>query len=194
MTALLPIVLEASLRKRLRENDRAAFEAVVKARYVAVYRQLYYLTGGDETRAADLTQETFVAAWQSLSSFDGRSAIGTWLHTIAVRVWYRTVREGERRVSPIPLAEALAELLADPAAVDPARNIAVASERATLEAAVNALPPAYRHAVLLFYREEMRYREIADAEGIAIGTVKSRLSTALKLLRERLADRKEELL
>jgi RNA polymerase sigma-70 factor (ECF subfamily) len=194
MNALLPTLLEASLRKRLRDNDRAAYECVVRSRYAAVYRQLYCLTGGDETQAADLTQETFVAAWQSLSSFDGRSAIGTWLHTIAVRTWYRAVREGRRSANSVPIADALTELLADVHAVDPSRNAASESTRTTLENAVNALPPAYRQAVLLFYRDELRYREIADAEGVAIGTVKSRLSTALKLLRERLDDRKEELL
>ncbi|MBC7807835.1 MAG: sigma-70 family RNA polymerase sigma factor, partial [Akkermansiaceae bacterium] len=143
---------------------------------------------------ADLTQETFVAAWQSLPSFDGRSAIGTWLHTIAVRVWYRAVRAQKRIANHVPLADALIQVLADTQAVDPARSATAKSARATLETAVHALPVAYRHAVLLFYRDELRYREIADAEGIAIGTVKSRLSTALKLLRDRLADRKEELL
>lgn len=194
MKALLPALFEARLRKRLRENDREAFEAVVKSRYVAVYRQLYSLTGGNETLAADLTQETFVAAWQSLASFDGRSAIGTWLHTVAVRTWYCAVREGKRSANNVPLADALAEVLADTHAIDPARSATAESARATLSIAVQALPPAYRQAVLLFYRDELRYREIADAEGIAIGTVKSRLSTALKLLRERLSDRKEELL
>lgn len=194
MNVLLPALLEANLRKRLRDNDRVAFESVVRSRYASVYRQLFYLTGGNDSQAADLTQETFVAAWQSLPSFDGRSAIGTWLHTIAVRTWYRAVREGKRSPSSVPLADALTELLADSHAVDPARSATSASTRATLETAVNALPPAYRQAVLLFYREELRYREIADTEGVAIGTVKSRLSTAMKLLRERLADRKEELL
>ena len=46
----------------------------------------------------------------------------------------------------------------------------------------------------LFYAEERKYREIADGEAVAIGTVKSRLHAALKLLRERLAPRKEEIL
>lgn len=193
MEAISP-VLEANLRKRLRANDRAAFESVVKARYASLYRQIYYLTNGDANRAADLTQETFVAAWQSLPSFDGRSAIGTWLHTIAVRVWYRAVREDKRRFEQTPLAEALSELLADTRAIDPAQHLSSQSASRSLETAVNALPPPYRRAVILFYREEKQYREIASVEGIALGTVKSRLSTALKLLRERLSDRKEELL
>ncbi len=193
MEALSP-VFEASLRKRLRANDRAAFEAVVKARYASLYRQIYCLTNGDASRAADLTQETFVAAWQSLPSFDGRSSIGTWLHTIAVRVWYRSVREDKRRSGQTPLAEALTELLADAQAIDPAQRVSARSASRSLENAVNALPPAYRRAVILFYRENKPYHEIASTEGVALGTVKSRLSTALKILRERLADRKEELL
>ena len=193
MNELIPMLRETRLRRQLCDHDRAAFEAVVRGQYLSVYRQLLALTGGDEPRAADLTQETFVAAWQSLSGFNGRAAIGTWLHTIAVRVWYRAMREQARRAGQVPLADALAELLADPNA-DPACGAATGAARATLDAAVNALPPAYRRAVVLFYHEEKQYTQIATAENIALGTVKSRLSTAIKILRDRLLHRKEEIL
>lgn len=194
MKALIPAIWESSLRKRLRENDREAFEAVVRSHYATVYRQLYFLTNHDESQVEDLTQETFVAAWQSLPSFDGRSAIGTWLHTVAVRVWYRAVREGKRQSVQVPLAAALADCLADNHAADPARTATDGLAQARLSAAVKALPPAYRRAVEQFYYEEKRYQEIADSEQVPIGTVKSRLSMAMKQLRERLDYRKEELL
>ena len=194
MEILPPPIWEAGLRKRLRESDHAAFESVVKAHYERVYRQLWHVTGGDETLSADLTQETFAAAWGSVAGFDGRSGIGTWLHTIAVRVWYRSVRDKARRVPQSPLASALSDLLPDSGAVDPAGFVALASARETLAAAVNGLPPAYRRAVHLFYTEELRYRDIAAHENIAEGTVKSRLSTAIRLLRARLQHRKEEVL
>ncbi len=194
MNEIINALWETTLRKRLRAGDRAAFELVANERYAAVYRQVYHLTGGDESRAADLTQETFVAAWQSLETFDGRSAIGTWLHVIATRVWYRSVRGEKRQAGQVSLADALGELLADTGTVDPARRVTGNAARETLEAAVHALPPAYRRAVLLFYREEKRYHKIADTEKIALGTVKSRLSTAIRILRARLANRKEELL
>ncbi|MBC8140733.1 MAG: RNA polymerase sigma factor, partial [Armatimonadetes bacterium] len=166
----IPAFWEARLRKRLRESDPAAFEAVVNAHYVRVYRQLWDLTGGNETLAADLTQETFVAAWQSVSGFTGRAAVSTWLHTIAVRVWFRAVRTANRRVKETPLVAALSELLPDLSAGDPATIAANAQSAAAVNAAVDALPAPYRRAVLLFYTEELRHREIAIIEkGSAVG-------------------------
>ncbi|MBC8142838.1 MAG: RNA polymerase sigma factor [Armatimonadetes bacterium] len=193
MDELLPALLETRLRQRLGESDRAAFDAVVREHHLRVFRQLFALTGGDNARAADLAQETFIAAWQSLPTFSGRSGIGTWLHTIAVRAWFRAEQKAKSGASEVPLADALAELLTSPDA-DPQTGAATASALVTLYSAVNALPPAYRRAVLAFYREEKRYTEIADGENIAVGTVKSRLSTGIKLLRARLTHRKEELL
>ena len=193
MNELLPALLETRLRQRLKGNDRAAFDAVVREHHLRVFRQLVALTGGDAARAADLAQETFLSAWQSIPTFAGRAGIGTWLHTIAVRVWFRAERAGKRIATEVPLAGVLAELLESPD-TSPESGATNAVALATLNAAVNALPPKYRRAVIAFYREEKRYAEIAGDEKIAIGTVKSRLSTGVKLLRDRLTHRKEEIL
>lgn len=96
MNELLPALLETRLRERLRGSDRAAFDTVVREHHGRVFRQLFALTGGDAARAADLSQEAFVAAWRSLPTFAGRSSIGTWLHTIAVRVWFRAEQKARR--------------------------------------------------------------------------------------------------
>src|SRR5438270_7833026 len=104
-------ISEAQLLRRLRENDRAAFEEVVERHYRSIYQQLWHLCGETET-AADLTQETFVQAWRSLHSFQGRSTLRTWLFTIAVRVWHRWKRGGsaEEQVLLEELADALPDL------------------------------------------------------------------------------------
>jgi len=94
----------------------------------------------------------------------------------------------------VPLAAVLMDCLADVRAADPAQIAMEELAQARLIAAVKVLPPAYRRAVQLFYYEEKRYQEISDTEHIPIGTVKSRLSVAIKQLRERLEYRKEELL
>src|SRR5438876_11498381 len=102
---------DPQLLRRLKVNDRAAFEEVVERHYQPVYRQLWHVCGEVET-AADLTQETFVQAWKSLPSFEGRSALGTWLHTIAARVWMRWKNSANGH-EPAPLDE-LSETLVDP--------------------------------------------------------------------------------
>ena len=190
---LLSPMSDAVLLRRLRANDRTAFETVVSANYEAVYRQTWYLCG-DPDAASDLTQETFVEAWRSISSFQGRSSLQTWLYTLAVRVWYRSRRMAAARPAESLLSEALAAALADNASPAPGGIAEDSVRRALLNSAIAELPAAYRKAVRLFYTEELKYREIAVSENIPIGTVKSRLNSALRHLHRRLSAHEEELL
>lgn len=79
---------DAQVIRRLKSHDHAAFEIVVERNYQPVFRQLWHLCH-DEEVAADLTQETFARAWNSLASFAAKSSVRTWLYTIVVRVWWR---------------------------------------------------------------------------------------------------------
>lgn len=184
---------DAQLLKRLRARDRNAFETVVTTHYETLYRQLWHLCE-DRDLAADLTQETFIEAWRSLPTFEGRSSLHTWLHTLAVRVWYRSRRHRAVRPIETPLAEALVAALEEGETLNPVSGAERSARRALLDAAIAELPPAYRDAIRLFYRDELKYREIAESEQIPIGTVKSRLNGALRRLRDRLTGHEEELL
>src|SRR5690242_10432814 len=97
---------DAALIRALRANDRAAFESVVSAHYESIYRQLWHLCGHRD-RAADLTQEAFLEAWSALASYEGRACIRTWLHTIAIRVWYRHRRRAASRITETTLGESI---------------------------------------------------------------------------------------
>lgn len=167
------------LVRRLRANDRRAFEEVVERHYQPVYRHLWRLCG-EADAAADMTQETFVRAWQALPTFEGRSALGTWLFAIAGRVWSRWL---QGRGGPAPMAlEEIAEVV-----TDEARGPAELFERKALQeevqAALHRLPADYQEALVLFYVQGLKYREIAEVLGIPLGTVKSRLHGGLLRLR-----------
>src|SRR5437588_8954336 len=138
---------EAQLLRRLRENDRAAFEEVVERHYGSIYQQLWHLCGETET-AADLTQETFVQAWASLHSFQGRSALRTWLFTIAVRVWHRWKSGGSAEEHV--LLEELADTLPDPAP-GPAELVERHRVQQAVQEALHGLPADFREALVLFY-------------------------------------------
>jgi len=185
--------MDTRLWKRLREKDRAAFETVITAHYDSIYRQLWHVCG-DRDMAADLTQETFIEAWRSLPTFQGRSSLQTWLHTLAVRVWYRSRRQRAARPIETPLADALIAALASEDVSDPTQRVELSERKTVLQAAIDELPVVYREAVVLFYTEEWKYREIAESENIPIGTVKSRLNSALRRLRTLLTTHQEELL
>jgi RNA polymerase sigma-70 factor (ECF subfamily) len=170
---------DASILRRLRANDRTAFERVIAQQYQAVYRQLWHLCGDAET-AADLTQETFVAAWQSLPTFQGRSSLRTWLYTIAVRVWRRW--QGRRAGGDAVPLEELAEELPDSA---PGPSVVAETQalQEEIQSALLRLPAVYREALVLYYIQGLKYSEIAIALDVPMGTVKSRLHTGLERLR-----------
>ena len=165
---------------RLRAGEREAFTLAVDRHYASVFRQLSYLAGSDDL-AADLTQETFVEAWKSLRTFRGQSSLRTWLHTIAVRVWWRRAARGDRD-SVLEIHESL---VSD--APEPEDAALAALEWEAVACAVRRLPDAPRAVVVLSYLEQMTHAEIAAALGIPVGTVKSRLHDALRRLRRSLA-------
>jgi RNA polymerase sigma factor (sigma-70 family) len=173
------------LVRRLKANDRGAFEEVVERHYQPVYRHLWHLCG-DSDVASDLTQETFLRAWQSLPTFEGRSALGTWLFAIAGRVWSRWLH-GRSGPAPLPLDE-MAEAVTDEA-LGPAAQFERRAVQDEVQDALRRLPADYREALVLFYVQGLKYREIAEVLGIPLGTVKSRLHGGVLRLRAALEGR-----
>ncbi len=163
------------LVRQILGGDRAAGERLVEEQYPRIYRLLRHLTGHPET-AEDLTQQAFLKAWQALGSFRGDASLATWLHRIAYHEythWLRARREHA------PLDEALA----------------VADERAgqELEAilfreALAQLSREHRETFLLYHVQGLSVPEVAAVLELPAGTVKSRLFTARRHLRELLGD------
>ncbi len=171
---------DSHLYKRLKANDHAAFELVVDQHYQAVFQQLWHFCRDREV-AADLTQETFAQAWKSLDGFAGNSSIRTWLYTIAVRAWYRWKHSGANQPNHEALddwAEALPDLTPGPAQVAENR-----SRRRAVQRALYALPSPYHETLVLFYVQDLKYREVSEVLDVSIGTVKSRLHEGVKRLR-----------
>jgi RNA polymerase sigma-70 factor, ECF subfamily len=167
---------EAGYLQRLRVADPATCEELVRLHWQSVYRQ-HYLACLNPELAADLTQETFVEAWKSMKRFRGESSVRTWLHTIAVRVWQRQLR---RPKTAEPLTEAQSESLSVPG---PETQLDATLDQQAVQHALTKLPEAQRLSVVLFYREQLSYEEIAKATDVPLGTVKSRLHEGLKRLR-----------
>ena len=149
----------------------------------------------DRDAAASLTQDTFVKAWRSRSSFRNDCAPATWLMRIAVNLLRDHTRPGPFRfwrkaaASSID-AEALAEVL--PQAGASAETVLLAREQvAKLWAAVESLPARQRTVFLLRYVDEMELGEIVTATGMALPTVKTHLYRGLDAVRQRMKDERE---
>ena len=130
----------------------------------------------DFALAEDAVQETFLRAYRSFGSFEGRSSLKTWLTAIAINVCRSMLRSPWR--SRTVGEDALAYLqTADPELPDP-----------TVSRAVMRLPRDQRAAVILFYVQGLKIREIAQALHIPVQTVSSRLSRARQKLRAELKE------
>lgn len=163
-------------------GDRQALTELYTRYRGALFAYLLRLTP-DRHLAEDLLQETFVAVWKSAASFAGRSTVRTWLFGVAHRQAHNSLR---RRAEPLAGEEELAELVAaDPEPEDAALAQATREE---LLAAIARLSLAHRETLALAFGQEMPAAEIAEALGVPIGTVRSRLRDAKRLLRAALSE------
>lgn len=164
--------------ERARGGDVEAFAAVYRAHHPRVHALALRLAR-DGAWAEELTQEVFVAAWRALPSFRGESALSTWLHRLAVRVILRALRADARRAARLETAEAVERFAAE------ARR-AMPETRLDLERAIAALPAGARTVLVLHDVFGWQLGEIAAAIGRSLGTVKSQLHRARKLVAEAL--------
>ena len=161
-----------------RDGDTRAFEALYREHVRRVYAVCLRMTA-NITRAEDLTQRTFVAAWQKLPHFRGDSAFSSWLHRVAVNTVLADLRAEHRRTRRVFGTE-------DPAALETPPPAPPAGVRLDLDAAIAALPPQARAVFVLHDVEGWRHEEIAAELGVATGTTKAQLHRARKLLQEAL--------
>jgi RNA polymerase sigma-70 factor (ECF subfamily) len=151
---------------------------VVRDHSARVYRLAYRLTGNAHD-AEDLTQETFVRVFRSLADFTPGTFEG-WLHRITTNLFLDLVRRRQRiRFDALPDdTERLAGTAASPEQVYTDTHL-----DPQIQAALAALPPEFRVAVVLCDIEGLSYEEIAATLGIKLGTVRSRIHRGRMQLR-----------
>ncbi len=173
---------ESSLVSLACEGDKLAFAELVRRNQGRV-RGLLMRLAKDRVLADDLAQEVFLRAYRGLVGFQQRSAFGTWLYRIAYNV-YLNNRTRVRRFCELPEDYVAAAIAPENAMSAPRSDL-----RRDLSAAIETLPERYRAVVVLYYLEEVSYPEIADILSVPLGTVKTHLHRAKKLLRERMSAR-----
>lgn len=157
------------------DAERALYDAHVERIYRLVYRM-----AGDGDLAADLTQDTFIRAFERLQQFRGDSSLATWLHSIAVSV----TLNGMRKVKRIGLRTT--DLDETPLLAAEVRAIPH-DLRTKLYQAIDALSEKLRPVFIMHDIEGYTHEEIGAALGIPIGTSKARLFDARAKLRAALA-------
>ncbi len=170
---------ERELIRRAQAGDKNAFAALVAAHQCFCYN-LALQSLGDVREAEDITQEAFVRAWLALPRFKHQARLRTWLYRIVTNLCCTRLPRLRRDLETLDqdaLAERATECLDDPQG-----NLELEERRALLHAEIERLPESQRLIVLLRYREELSYEEIAEILGIPLGTVKIGLFRARKRL------------
>jgi RNA polymerase sigma-70 factor (ECF subfamily) len=172
---------EAALLQRVARGDRGAPLEELYSRYE---RRLYGLglqLLGDQGLAEELVQETFVRLWQQAHRHDlSKGTVATFLFAIARRLAIDLRRRpSSRPLLPTSTAE-------EPPGPDPAEEII---EGLTVRDALQALSPAHRQVLELYYGQDRKQAEIADLLGLPLGTVKTRTYYALRAFRLALQER-----
>ena len=181
---------EQALVDRARAGDASAFTELVDKYERKIFRLAKHITQNDED-AEDVLQESFMKAYSNLDSFQGQSKFYTWLVRIAVNEALMKLRKrkSDRTVSLDEPHETEEDTVSREIAVwddDPEQKYSREELRGILERAVESLKPAFRTVFVLRDIEELSTEETAEALGISIPAVKSRLLRARLQLRERL--------
>lgn len=169
---------------RAKRGDGAAERTLYDRHVDRVYRLAFRLTG-DDALAQDITQDTFVRAFDRLQEFREEAAFGTWLHCIARSVALNVLRKVRR-------------LRHRETALDDASSVAQAERESDpdvqdrLWGAIDALPEKYRTVFVMHDLEGYTHEEIARTLGVKNGTSKAQLFRARARLRVVLADFAEE--
>jgi RNA polymerase sigma-70 factor (ECF subfamily) len=182
-------VSDADLVTRARQGDPAAFGELVDRHRAAVYRAALAALRSPAD-AEDAAQDAFLLAFRRLDSFRGDASFKTWLLTIT---WHQAINRRRRMASVwrrivAPKTEEDAAALIDVAAAGPSPEQAAAQEqlRRGIRAAIAALSPKLRDALLLAQSGDYTYEEIGAMLGAPLGTIKWRVSEARRLIRKRL--------
>jgi RNA polymerase sigma-70 factor (ECF subfamily) len=189
---------EAALIAELQAGSEEAFAWLIARYHQPIYSLLARMVH-DRADAADLAQEVFVKVFRGVGRFHGESSLRTWIYRIALheasnqRRWWMRHKQQEVPIeqemtdscSGAPIR--LKEMLIDPA--ESPYDMAVhAQNRARVEEALSRVAEPFRTTLILRDIEGFVYEEVAEIQGVNLGTVKSRLVRGRALLRAILAD------
>jgi RNA polymerase sigma-70 factor (ECF subfamily) len=188
------IVADASdeeLVAAAQRGDRSALDALLRRHYDRIHGVCRRIAGSTRD-ADDAAQEAMIRIVRALDRFDGRSAFGTWAYRIATNAALDELRKRSRRPQLQIVddddqgARRGGREQTDELAQ---RNVEAIADRMSIEAALRDLPDHFRAPVVMRDVGDLDYAEIAEALGVPIGTVKSRIARGRRMLVEQLGNR-----
>lgn len=167
---------------RIAGGDRLAMQVLFARHHVRVYRFMLRLVRNEAT-AEDLISEVFLEIWRNAGKFEGRSAVSTWMLSIAR---FKALSQLRKR-SEDELDDEMAEQIEDQSD-DPEVALAKKDKGAVLREALSALSAEHREVIDLVYYHEKSVEEVSSIVGVPAATVKTRMFYARKKLSELLKE------
>lgn len=183
---------ERELVRRVVAGERDAFRELVM-QYERLVARIVFRTIRDPRDREELCQDVFVRVHQKLSGFRFESKLATWIARIAYRTCLNHLErkqlsiQADRDAGEADVGSRVDQLPIDAPLLDDA--VATAAMRDYVREQVDALPIPFRTAVTLFYLEGMSVGEVGEVMELPVGTVKSHLFRARRVLRDRLLAR-----
>lgn len=181
---------DAAIVRRVQAGDVAAFDQLILRYRERVHGMIYNMTSNRED-AADLAQEAFIKAFQSINRFQGQSSFFTWLYRIAVNASLTHIRKNRLRtffsfekLHEDAAAADVINRLTDKKDVE--REVFVRELQEKLNEAMQKLSIPHRTVVTLFEIDGLSHEEIAEVLDCSVGTVRSRLHYAKQILQGQL--------
>ena len=165
------------LAVRCQLGESSAFDELIRRWYAPIRDYVARLAGRDDI-ANDIAQDVWLRAFRGIANLRDGARLRAWLFGIARRTWIDHLRS--RYAQAVTDDDAVLGEVPDDAVPMPV------DDALALRVHVAALPPLEREAITLFYLDELGLGDIADVLGVPVGTVKSRLFRARRLLREKI--------
>lgn len=165
-----------------KNGDQDAFSLLVQRYQRRVFNLVFRMLQNYE-ETCEITQETFLAAWQGLPAFRGEARFTTWLYRIAYNCSLKQLA-ARKRDQALQVALQSEQALEDEE--HPSANLARLDNQELVQEQLSQLPPKYRVVLILRHLQDMTYEEMAEVLTMPIGTIKTHLFRARNLLKERL--------
>ena len=170
-----------------RNGELAAYEELVR-RWSARVLAICHARVRSSHTAEELAQESLLRGFRALGTLEEPAKFGPWLCGIASRVCLDWLKNGQAgQVSLDAMSDGHADHWVSRAEDSPAEAAEQADEQRRLLAEIASLPEPYREVILLYYYDDVTYRDIAAALGVSAATVNARLTKARAMLRDRLS-------
>jgi RNA polymerase sigma-70 factor (ECF subfamily) len=183
---------EIELVEKAKSGDTKAFEELMRRTQDKIYNLGIKFFGNKED-AADLLQETYIKAYESLPNFEGKSSFSTWLYRIATNFALMKLRKEKMKKVSIEELKNLSNGLKNSIdfydwSENPYLHYKNEELKEILNEAINSLPPKYKTIFILHDIEGLSIQEVAKILSLSVPTVKTRIHRSRLYLREKLSE------